>query len=81
MELTVEELSNELYETFQANEWEFSGYGQPEREDVRQVLDTCEMHLKDKPEGTVIEVGNFSVRKGNGKYHAYILLGEFEETE
>lgn len=74
-----QELTEKLTETFQKNEWEFSGYGVPQDEDVKMVLETCEGHLKDKPEGTVIEVGNMSVRKGAARYHVYIHLGDYEE--
>lgn len=75
----MSDFAETVHQLFEDNNWEFSGYGVPEVQDVKTVLETCASHLEEKPEGTVIEVGNIAVRKGGGKYHLYMLLGTYGE--
>lgn len=75
--VTKEKLVRDVYSAFKSNNWEFEAYGVPELEDVLTVVDTCVSHLHDKPEGTVIEVGNISMRKSGDNYDFYIRLGRF----
>lgn len=77
--MSKQELIEDIHEAFIRNEWVFEGYGVPTLEDVKVVVDQCHERLEDKPDGTVIEVGNISLRKDSGSYHFYVRLGDFQE--
>lgn len=78
--MQLSDLVADVHDAFVRNAWEFEGYGIPYLQDVDTVMRQMHDRLRGKPDGTVIEVGNVSMRKAGDGYDLYVRLGTFKET-
>lgn len=48
----------------------------PTATDIRETIDRAVKELYDEPEGTQLEVGRLIIKKADGHYDVYAMIGE-----
>lgn len=51
----------------------------PNAEDIRVTIDRAKEELYDEPDGTQLQVGRLIIKKQDGHYDVYVMIGEASE--
>jgi hypothetical protein len=51
----------------------------PNADDIRMLIDKAKAELSDEPDNTQLQVGRLIIKKQNGHYDVYVMIGEASE--